>query len=61
MTWIVDIPEEHVRHRCDPPPKIQLQSRKVGSVWECDRCYRKYELQICSGYLGKLQKGLVAI
>lgn len=61
MTWVVDIPERPKGHRCDTPAKIHLESRKVGSIWECDRCYKKYEIQICSGYLGKLEKGLVAI
>lgn len=61
MTWIVDIPEHPHAHHCEIPRGPSVNTRKIGSIWECDRCYKKYELQMCSGYLGKLEKGLVAI
>jgi hypothetical protein len=59
MTWVVDLPEKPRVHRCEIPKGPSVESRKIGSVWECDLCYKQYELKWCKGYLGKLEKGLV--
>lgn len=61
MSWVVDILEKPERHRCDVPRGPSLAARKVGSIWECDRCYRQYEVRIVPGYMMRSDKGLVAL